>query len=235
MTLLMALLFGAQPAPAFDVPIREVSIWLHSPELHWLLTVTPGRCQLWAPGQAEPTRVTARLNELQAQDLGSLLMVGLDEGYNATSWGSAVTKRPRAPFLTVTVDSLAEEIHDPVFEWTNLLVPTPDSRLTEAWRLYSLFSLCNLGEAVDVWVALVNGPTRQRHIALAVATEWMIWANREEEFVFALPELVKDCRAGDCEALPDALRRASRTWAESPSPRSFAPLERSPTVELPAP
>ena len=61
MNLLMALILGAEPGPAFDVPIREISLWMHGPELHNLLYVTPGRCALSAPGQPEPTHVTARL------------------------------------------------------------------------------------------------------------------------------------------------------------------------------
>ena len=86
MNLLLASLLGAAPAPAFDVPIREISLWMHGPELHNLLEVTPGRCALWAPGQAEPTRVTARLNALHVEDLHSLMMVSLGQGQAATAW-----------------------------------------------------------------------------------------------------------------------------------------------------
>ena len=231
MNLLMALILGAAPAPAFDVPIREISMWMHGPELHNLLYVTPGRCALSAPGQPEPTHVTARLNELHVEDLRSLMMVSLGQGLAATSWVAA--EWPRNYVVDVTVSAPGPELLDPTFGWVTAMPLTSEGRLTEAWRLYSLFSLCNLGEAVDVWVALMNGPTQQRHVALAVVTEWMIWANREPDFVYALPTLVKDCREGRCEALPDALRSASRTWADSPSPRSFAPLERSPPVEPP--
>lgn len=233
MNLLLAVLFGAKPAPAFDVPVREISIWMHSPELHELLLVTPGRCELKAPGQTKPTRVTARMNELRVEDLRSLLMVSLGHSNNALTWGLGDSELPRRPFVDVTVSAPANDLLDPTFGWSSVLSLTPSGRMTEAWRLYSLFSLCNLGEAVDVWVALMDGPKKQRHIALSVVTEWMIWANREPEFTYTLPRLIKDCRAGRCEALPDALRRASLTWADSPSPRSFAPLERSPPVEAP--
>ena len=231
MNALMALILGAAPAPAFDVPIREISMWMLWPGADGLLEVTAGRCELRMPGQSEPTRVTARLNELHAEDLRSLLMVSLGQGYGATTW--APEEWPPNHAIRVTVSAPGPELLDPTFGWVTAMPLTSEGRLTEAWRLYSLFSLCNLGEAVDVWVALMDGPTQQRHVALAVVTEWMIWANREPDFVYALPTLVKDCREGRCEALPDALRSASRTWADSPSPRSFAPLERSPPVETP--
>ena len=39
----MALILGAEPGPAFDVPIRESSLWMHGPEANGLLEVTPGR------------------------------------------------------------------------------------------------------------------------------------------------------------------------------------------------
>lgn len=229
MTLLVALLMGAVPVPAFDVPIRQISLRLGDQEI---VEVTPGRCQLRAPGQTEPVRVTARLTGLRAEDLGSLLMVSLGQGLSATSW--VLADVARGPVVRVTVSSQAE-LGGPVFGWSSALALTPNGRLAEAWRLYSLFSLCNLGEAVDVWGALIAGPARQRRLALALATEWMIWANRDEDFVYGLQGLVDDCRAGHCEELPDALRWASRTWADSPSPRSLAPLERSPPIEAPAP
>lgn len=231
MNLLLALILGAEPAPAFDVPIREVSLGMFGDDLFGLLHITPGECEIWAPGRTESVVVTARLSAMQAEDVRSLLMVGLDTGYSPSSWGTGDLERPPGPSVSARVTALSPEIHDPTFGWTTVLVPTPSGRLTEAWRLYGLFSLCNLGEAVDVWVALMDAPKKERHLALAVATEWMLWANREEDFVYAMPGLVKDCRAGRCEALPDALRRASRSWADSPSPRSFAPLERSPPVE----
>ena len=207
MIFLVALLLGAVPAPAFDVPVRQISLWLGDQEI---VEVTPGRCQLRAPGQAEPTRVTARLTGLRAEDLSSLLMVSLGQGLSSTSW--ALAELPRGPVVRVTVSSQAE-VGGPVFGWSNALALTPNGRLADAWRLYSLFSLCNLGEAVDVWGALMAGPSRQRRLALALATEWMIWANRDEDFVYSLPGLVEQCRAGHCEELPDALGWASRTWA----------------------
>lgn len=229
MTPLATLLLAAAPVPAFDVPIRQISLRLDSEEV---LVVTPGRCQLQAPGLAEPAPVTTRLAELSAADLGSLLMVSLGQGLGATAWAPA--ERPRGPVVTVTVSALAEP-GGPVFGWSSALALTPGGRLEQAWRLYSLFSLCNLGEAAEVWGALMAGPARQRRLALALATEWMIWANRDEDFVYALPGLVEACRAGRCEELPDALGWASRAWADSPSPRALAPLEQSPPVEAPPP
>ena len=98
MTLLAVLLLSAVPAPAFDVPIRQISLRLDDQEI---LEVMPGRCQLRAPGQTEPVRVTARLTGLRAEDLGSLLMVSLGQGLGATSWAPACRphppRRPRAP------------------------------------------------------------------------------------------------------------------------------------------
>lgn len=229
MNLLVAMLIYSVPAPVFDVPIRQISLRLDG---HEVLEVTPGRCQLRAPGQVEPTRVTARLTELRAEDLSSLLMVSLGQGLDATSW--VIPELPRGPVVRATVSSQAEP-GGPVFGWANALTLTPNGRLTEAWRLYSLFSLCNLGEAVDVWNVLMTGPARQRRLSLALATEWMIWANRDEDFVYDLPRVVEACRANHCEELPDALSWSSRTWADSPSPRSLAPLERSPPVEASPP
>ena len=43
MRALMALILGAEPGPAFDVPIQESSLWMHGPEANGLLEVTPGR------------------------------------------------------------------------------------------------------------------------------------------------------------------------------------------------
>lgn len=230
MKYLMPLLLGAAHAPTFDVPIREVSLAVDGQEI---IRATPGRCEIWAPGQAEPAQVTARLNELRAQDLSSLLMVSLAQSLDAATWiGDA--ERPRGPIIEVTVISEAMP-GGPVFGWLNTLKVTPGNRLSEAWRLYSLFSLCNFGEAVDVWVELIDSPPRQRTLVLALALEWMIWANRNEDFVYSRHEMVEDCLAGNCYNLPAALRWSSGEWADSPSPRSFAPLERSPPVETTRP
>ncbi|MCK6520585.1 hypothetical protein L6R49_04000 [Myxococcota bacterium] len=233
----MALIFGSASAPAFDVPIRYVSLNMRGKERYGNLTIEPGRCGLSASFLGDVVQVTARRRALHLSDMRSLLMVSLDGGYSATTWGAGDPGRPPGPSVVASVTALEKETEEYLgtlgdeFSWVNVLALTPEGRLTEAWRLYSVFSFCNLGEAVDYWVAQMDGPRERRHIALAVVMEWMIWANREEDFVYALPGLLKDCRAGRCEALPDALRRASLSWAESPSPRSFTPLERSPPVE----
>lgn len=230
MNLLMALLFAAEPAPAFDVPIREVSLALDGQEI---LKATPGRCEIWAPRRGKATRVTARLNELQAQDLSSLLMVSLAQGLDATTW-TGDAERPLGPVIEVTVISEATP-GGAVFGWSNTLTLTPNHRIAEAWRLYGLFSYCNLGEAVDVWMKLMDSSPRQQSLVLALALEWMIWANRNDDFVYSRHEMVEDCLAGNCYNLPAALRWSSGEWADSPSPRSFAPLERSPPVETTRP
>lgn len=227
MNLLLALIWGAAPAPTFDVPIREVSIALDGQQI---LKATPGRCEMRA-GRRRATRVTARLNELQAQDLSSLLMVSLAQGLDATTWiGDAA--QPLVPVIEVTVISEATP-GGPVFGWSNTLTLTPNHRIAEAWRLYGLFSYCNLGEAVDVWMKWMDSPPPQRSLVLALALEWMTWANRNEDFVYSLPEWAAEYRAGPHDDLPVLLRWSSETWADSPSPRSFAPLERSPPVEVP--
>jgi hypothetical protein len=152
MNLLMALIWGAAPAPTFDVPIREVSLTLDGQQI---LKATPGRCEMRA-GRRRATRVTARLNELQAQDLSSLLMVSLAQGLDATTWiGDA--ERPLVPVIEVTVISEATP-GGAVLGWSNTLTLTPNHRIAEAWRLYGLFSYCNLGEAVDVWMKWMDSP-----------------------------------------------------------------------------
>ena len=227
MNALMALILGAAPAPTFDVPIREVSLVLDGQQI---IKATPGRCEMWA-GRREPTRVTARLNELHAHDLSSLLMVSLAQGLDASTW-TGDAERPLVPVIEVTVISEAA-LGSPVFGWSNTLTLTTNHRLFEAWRLYGLFSYCNLGEAVDVWLRLMDSSPRQQRLVLALALEWMLWANRIDDFVYSRHELVEDCLAGNCHNLPAALRWSSHEWADSPSPRSFAPLERSPPVEAP--
>jgi hypothetical protein len=233
----LALLLGAEsaptrpPAPAFDVPIQQISLGLYGQQI---LLVTPGRCELRAPGQAEPTLVTTRLTELRAQDLGSLLMTSLGYGLSATNWiGDA--ELPRRPYVDVTVTSEAEP-GGPVFGWSIALPLMPNNRLQGAWRLHSLFSLCNLGEATAVWVALAeHSPPRQKSLALALLTEWINWVDRDPNYDWGPHNLFDDCRAGNCQGLPTTLHYRSLMWADSPSPRSFAPLERSPPVEAPTP
>ena len=227
MNALMALILGAAPAPTFDVPIREVSLVLDGQQI---IKATPGRCEMWA-GRRKPTRVTARLNALHAHDLSSLLMVSLAQGLDATTWiGDA--ERPLVPAIEVTVISEAAP-GSPVFGWSNTLTLTANHRLFEAWRLYGLFSYCNLGEAVDVWMRLMDSAPPRRSLVLALAQEWMIWANRDEEVVYSLHEWAEEYRTGHHDDLPVLLRWSSENWADSPSPRCFATLERSPPVEPP--
>lgn len=236
MNLLMALIFGAAPAPdlAFDVPIQEITLGLHGQQI---LRATPGRCELWAPGQAEPTRVTSRLRELAAQDVSSLLMTSLGQGHSATAWRAA--ERPRGPYVDVTVVS-ALGPGGTVLGWSSTLALTPYGGLMGAWRLYSLFSLCNLGEAYAVWVALAeDSPPRRRALALALLTEWVIWVDRERYYddwdSFPHDRLI-DCYDGTCEEeLSSIYHNVCPEWATTLSPRSFDPLERSPPVEAPAP
>ena len=232
MSLLMALILGAAPAPAFDVPIREITLGLHGQQI---LRATPGRCELWAPGQAEPTRVTARLNELHARDVSSLLMTSLAQGVSASSWAPA--ERPRGPYVDVTVVSEVGP-SGAVFGWSSTLALQPTIGLQEPWRLYGLFSLCNFGEAYDVWRALAeDSPPRRRALALALLTEWIIWVDRDVNDYGDWPhDALIGCEDGTCVTeLSTIYRYFSPYWAESPSPRSFAPLERSPPVEAPTP
>ena len=149
MSLLLALLFAAEPtparAPAFDVPITQVSLGLNGEQI---LKVTPGGCEVWAPGQVGPTRVTTRLNELRSAELGSLLMTSLGLELDDTTW-IGDTALPGGPYVDVTVTAETEP-GGPELGWFTALALMPNGRLQGAWRLYSLFSWCNLGEAANI-------------------------------------------------------------------------------------